>query len=420
MAETVSMPKLGFDMAEGNLVRWLKKVNEKVEKGQVLAEIETDKATVEVESPFTGVVLQLIVDEGTDVPVGDPIAIIGAAGEKVATASTPAKKPPETEFIEKSLEQEPSGKQSKKQTQELEKGNLKIIASPLARRIAGESSIDLSKVTGTGPGGRIVRKDVEAALAGKRTESAASLERSSLLAFKPFQQQEIPGDKRTPINKLRAAIGRRMQESKQSVPHFYVTSDIDIKRLLDIREQINSLMSEDLKLSINDYVIKAVALTLRQYPNINSSIDGNELLTHGHIHIGVAVSVEGGLLTIVVKNADQKDLREISRDVKEMAGRVRSGKVKTDDIEGSTFSISNLGMFDVENFAAIINPPEGAILAVGSARDSVVVEAGLPVVSKMMKITISADHRITDGVEAAQFMKTLKQKMELPAQLLVS
>ena len=222
------------------------------------------------------------------------------------------------------------------------------------------------------------------------------------------------------MNKLRSAIGRRMLESKQSIPHFYVTSDIDVVRVLDLREQINSLIPEGEKLSINDFVIKAAALALRKYPNLNASISGSDIIRHGHIHIGVAVSVEGGLLTIVVKDADRKDLRAISKEVKDMAGRVRVGKVKSEDIEGSTFSISNLGMFDVENFAAIINPPEAAILAIATARETVVVDNGEVAVGMRMKATISADHRVTDGVEAAKFMQAFKQLLETPVQLLVS
>ena len=211
-----------------------------------------------------------------------------------------------------------------------------------------------------------------------------------------------------------------MLDSKQTVPHFYLTSDIDVERMLDLRSQVNSLMPDDQKISVNDFIIKAVALALRQYPNLNSSISGNEIIQHGHIHIGVAVSVDGGLLTIVVRDADIKDLRAINSEVKEMANRVRSGKVKTEDIEGSTFSISNLGMFDVENFAAIINPPESAILAVASARDVVVIKNGVVSPGKRMKITISADHRVTDGVEAAKFMQAIKQVIETPVQMLVS
>jgi pyruvate dehydrogenase E2 component (dihydrolipoamide acetyltransferase) len=409
MAETVSMPKLGFDMAEGNLVRWLKKVNDPVEKGQALAEIETDKATVEVEAPYSGVVLQLIVEEGTSVPIGSPIAIIGQPGEKVEIPSLDKTAKPEK--IEKKVDEI----QSVPFPVVTAPGETTFTASPLARRIALEKNVDLSKVSGTGPGGRIVRKDIELVMA-----SVSAGAETVSPSFKTTQLTDIPGDERIPLNKLRSAIGRRMLESKQSIPHFYVTSDIDVERLLDLREQINSLIPDGEKLSINDFIIKAAALALRQYPNLNSSISGSEIIRHGHIHIGVAVSVEGGLLTIVVRDADRKDLREISREVKEMAGRVRIGKVKSEDIEGSTFSISNLGMYDVENFAAIINPPEVAILAIASARETVVIDNGEAAAGTRMKATISADHRVTDGVEAAKFLQTLKLILETPVQLLIS
>ena len=413
MADTVSMPKLGFDMAEGNLVRWLKKVNDPVEKGQVLAEIETDKATVEVESPYSGVILQLVVEEGTSVPIGSPIAIIGTAGEKVEGS---------TKVIAKVAEETPEVKAEKESEVPLPtlmpSSSGTVAASPLARHLAKEQNIDLSTVIGTGPSGRIVRKDVELAI--KSTSQDQSRKFSSLSINKISRPGSIPEDKRIPISKLRSAIGRRMLDSKQTVPHFYLTTDIDVERMLDLRNQLNSLLPDEQKISVNDFIIKAVGLALRQYPNLNSSISDNEIIQHGHIHIGVAVSVDGGLLTIVVRDADIKDLREINSEVKEMANRVRSGKVKTEDIEGSTFSISNLGMFDVENFAAIINPPESAILAVASARDVVVLKNGVVSSGKRMKITISADHRVTDGVEAAKFMQAIKQVIETPIQMMVS
>jgi pyruvate dehydrogenase E2 component (dihydrolipoamide acetyltransferase) len=412
MADTVSMPKLGFDMAEGNLVRWLKKVNDPVEKGQVLAEIETDKATVEVESPYSGVLLQLVVEEGTSVPIGSPIAIIGTAGEKVEGS---------TKVIAKVAEETPEVKAEKESAVPL--STLKpsssgtVAASPLARHLAKEQNIDLSSVIGSGPSGRIVRKDVELAI--KSTSQDQSKNVSSISINKISQTGSIPEDKRIPISKLRSAIGRRMLDSKQTVPHFYLTTDIEVEKMLDLRNQLNSLLPDEQKISVNDFIIKAVGLALRQYPNLNSSISGNEIIQHGHIHIGVAVSVDGGLLTIVVRDADIKDLKEINKDVKEMANRVRSGKVKKEDIEGSTFSISNLGMFDVENFGAIINPPESAILAIASARDVVVLKNGVVSSGKRMKITISADHRVTDGVEAAKFIQAIKQVIETPIQMMV-
>jgi pyruvate dehydrogenase E2 component (dihydrolipoamide acetyltransferase) len=230
---------------------------------------------------------------------------------------------------------------------------------------------------------------------------------------------QAPQDEKIKINRLRTAIGRRMVESKQQVPHFYITSIYKMEKVMDLRKQLNAYLPDDQKLTVNDFILKAVALNLRQFPNINASIKGDELVRYGHINIGVAVAVEGGLLTIVVKDADVKPLRQISIEVREMATRARSGKVRPEDIEGSTFSISNLGMFDVDSFLAIINPPEAAILAVGSAKEVPVVEDGQIKVGLRMSATISADHRVTDGAEAAKFMQSMAAYLEEPMRLVL-
>ncbi len=413
MAETVTMPKLGFDMAEGVLVRWVKKENEKITKGEVLAEIETDKATVEVESPYSGVVAKYLVDQGTSVPVGNPIAVITAEGETYSgETSTP------TQPVQ---EKEKPAPQTEKSVQEMavspaETSAIGVIASPLAKRIAREKKLDLSAVRGSGPNGRIVRKDIEAALAKSASTAGTAMFQPASGTQTVFQ----PGvDERVPLNKLRTAIARRMVEAKQNLPHFYITHQFLADRMMELRQQYNSVAAEDQKLSVNDFIIKAVALALRKFRNLNASISGEALIRHGDINIGVAVSVEGGLLTIVVKHADQKSLQQISAEVKEMASRARQGKVKPDDIEGSTFSISNLGMFDVENFAAIINPPEAAILAVGSVHEAPVIEDGEISIASIFKATVSADHRVTDGVEAAQFMQEVARYIENPVWLVM-
>jgi len=276
----------------------------------------------------------------------------------------------------------------------------------LAKKIAREQKVDLGQVTGSGPEGRIVRRDVEAALktlqltptlaTGKTAQAHKTTAASPIL---DFRAAPIPPDEKIQLNRLRAAIGRRMGESKQQVPHFYITRDYHVDDLLDLREQWNQIAGEENRLSINDFIVKAAALSLRNFPNLNASLVGDAILRHGHANIGVAVAVPGGLLTVVCKDADQKSLPAIGREIREMAARAREGKVRPEDIEGSTFSISNLGMYDVENFAAIINPPEAAILAVGAAREVAAVQEGEIILSKMMKITISADHRITDGAE---------------------
>jgi pyruvate dehydrogenase E2 component (dihydrolipoamide acetyltransferase) len=289
-----------------------------------------------------------------------------------------------------------------------------VKASPLAKKMARDNKIDLSRLQGTGPGGRVVRKDVEAAL--------SSGVQPSTVTRQPMPATVVPvaaGDETIPLTKLRQAIARRMVESTTSVPHFYVTHEYKMDALMAMRKQANAYLPDNEKLSVNDFIIKAVALTLRQFPNLNSSYAGANAVRHGAINIGIAVAVEGGLLTVVNRNTDQLPLRQISADVKRMVAGARGGKVRPDDIEGSTFSISNMGMFDVENFAAIINPPEAGILAVGSAREVPVVENGQVQPGWRMKATISVDHRVSDGAEAARFMQELAGFLENPVRMLV-
>lgn len=417
MAEIIAMPKLGFDMAEGTLVRWLIAEGEEVQKGQVLAEIETDKATVEVESTASGVLRRQIISEGTVVPVGDPIAIIAAADEDISdqlAVETVGEQPaPAVEKESKVKEEVPL-----KPIPVSEAGE-RVKASPLARRMAAEVGIQIEKIRGSGPGGRIVKQDVEKAMASKQPQGAAPVERPTLPMPVWQPGAPAPADERIPVDKLRAIIARRMTESKQQLPHFYVTSEINAEPLMTVRKQTNALLPEDQKLSVNDFIVKAAALALRQFPNINASLEGKEIVRHGRINVGIAVALEAGLMTVVCKDADQKPLRLISGEVKEMAARARQGKVRPEDIEGSTFSISNLGMFDVENFAAIINPPETAILAVASVKETPVIENGEVRAGLRMKLTLAADHRITDGAEAARFMQELKKILENPAWMLL-
>jgi pyruvate dehydrogenase E2 component (dihydrolipoamide acetyltransferase) len=428
MAETITMPKLGFDMAEGTLVRWVKHEGEKINQGDILAEIETDKATVEVESHASGVVLQLLVDQGSVVPVSSPIAVIGEAGEKVEVAFPARQQGGERKPVggdEKVESGEEAGApasttaSAQSVTPPADGGHVK--ASPLAKKLAQERKIGLAGVVGTGPGGRIVRRDIEAVL-------ASGVPATVLAGPAPVPAAVVPLPSFAPVahedqtispTKLRQIIARRMTESKTSVPHFYVTHEYAMGGLLDLRNQINALLPEEQKISINDFVLKAAALTLREFPNLNASFGGNHVVFHGAVNMGIAVAVEGGLLTVVCKDADQKPLRQIAVEARGMAARAREGKVRPDDIEGSTFSISNLGMYDVENFSAIINPPEAGILAVGSAREVPVVENGEIKVGWRMKATISVDHRVSDGAEAARFMQALAKFLEEPLRLLV-
>ena len=411
MAEIINMPKLGFDMAEGVLVRWVKNIGENINKGDVLAEIETDKATVEVESSASGVVLQQIVDEGAVVPVNAPIAVVGAEGEKVDVPASADDSGAKTEEKADAAPQAAPEPVSTQQASSSSDSGDRVKASPLAKKIAADKNIDLANIQGTGPGGRVVKKDVEAAAAGGPSRSAAAV--SSQPVVVSHDDQVIQ------TTKLRQAIGRRLVESKTTIPHFYVTHEYKMDALMDMRKQANASLPDGEKLSVNDFILKAVALSLRQFPNLNATINGKEVVQFGHVNVGVAVTVPGGLMTVVVKDTDQKTMRQISAEVKNMAARARDGKVKPEDVDGSTFSTSNLGMYDVEDFIAIINPPEAAILAISSARQVPVVEGGEIKLGWRMKATISVDHRVSDGAEAAQFMQTLAGYLENPVSMLV-
>ena len=448
MAELVTMPKLGFDMAEGTLVRWVKAEGDSVEKGDVIAEIETDKATVEVESSGSGVMFRHLVDEETTLPVNAPIAVIAEEGEEPSqdeidsmvkeAGGEPVKKEPEK--IEPPDEEEKEGKAAPKQEEKAEPEKAQqekpqeeeeagvtpaggVRSSPLARRMAEDEGVELEKVDGSGPRGRVVKKDVQRFLESMREEGReeeAEVVEEALQPITAFSVGEVPEDQVIAMSRLRQAIGRRMQDSNQNFPHFYITRSYKTGEMMKLRKELNQLLPESDKLSVNDFIIKAVALALRQYPNLNASIeDEKHIRRYGHVNIGVAVAVEGGLMTVVVKDADQKPVRLIAREVREMASRARDGKVRNEDIQGSTFSISNLGMFGVDNFAAIINPPEAAILAVSAVQKQPVVEEGELKIGSRMNATLSADHRVTDGAEAAEFMKVLANFMEEPMRLML-
>ena len=404
MAEVVTMPKLGFDMAEGRLVRWVKSEGEAVRKGEVLVEIETDKATVEVEAAVSGTVRKHLVNEGTSVPIGTPIAVLGDPEESLdleSLGAAPRASSPETAVPSRPVAvAEPSRPALILPSPEPAAGQVK--ASPLARRLAAERGLDLAAIAGSGPGGRVVKRDIQAAL--QDTPPASG----------PVGETE-----RIPVSKLRGLIGRRMTQAKQQVPHFYLTAEIDAGRLMALRQEWNALQPEGHEASVNDFVVKAAALALRQFPNLNASLEGQEIVRHGQVNVGVAVALEEGLLTVVCRDADRKSIRLISDEVREMIARARQGKVRPDDIQGSTFSVSNLGMFDIDHFIAIVNPPEAAILAIGSVRQEPVVEKGQVVIGQRMKVTLSADHRVTDGAEGARWLQVLRGCLEKPLQLIL-
>ncbi len=419
MADVIRMPKLGFDMAEGTLVRWMIREGEAIAKGEVIAEIETDKATVEVEAQTSGTLHKHLVQEGTLVPIGTPIAILGEAGEKIdvdaLVSSTLEAEPPPAEEAQPAAPAPaatpaatPAVAAPESAPTEVEErlpGGVK--ASPVARCMAADHGLDLGRIRGTGPGGRIVKRDVEAALL-----AAPTLPLPATMVT-PSKRDSV----REPLSKLRAIIGKRMTQAKQQVPHFYVTVEMDAAPLMDLRKQFNALLPEEEKLSVNDFIVKAAALNLQRYPALNASLDGDHIVRHGQVNIGVAVAMDDGLMTIVIHDADLKPLRQIGSESRAMIERARSGRVRSEDIEGSTFTVSNMGMFDVDHFIAIVNPPEAAILAVGSVRQVPVVEEGKIIIGQRMKVTLSADHRVTDGAEVARWLQAFVQILEQPLQL---
>ncbi|MCP4425159.1 MAG: 2-oxo acid dehydrogenase subunit E2 [Chloroflexi bacterium] len=404
MAEFIVMPKLGFDMREAVLNNWLKAVGDAVNKGDIVAEIESDKATLELEAQTSGVLLHLMADPGDVVAVGGNLAIVGEAGEDVSALTGGETETEEESTIETAVS--PSTTSAAPTNGEFPGG---VKATPVARRIARELGVDLRLVTGSGTDGRIRKADVEA------YQPAAATPAPAAFASIPVG----PESEEAPTTRLRQAIGRRMTESKTSVPHFYVTAAIDMAPALTLRKQINAALPEGEKVTVNDMIVKAAALTLRDFPNINASYNGDTLIRHNRINVGSAVAVQGGLLTVVQQNTDLTPLAQVARDNREIIGRARAGKIKPEDVEGGTFTVSNLGAFDVDHFIAIINPPDAAILAVGSAQEVPVVVDGQLAVGTRMKATISADHRITDGAEAAQFMQMLKANLEKPLRLLL-
>lgn len=425
MAEFIKMPTLGFDMEEGTMGTWLKQVGDSVNKGDVLAEIESDKVTQELTARAEGVLLAQLANTGDLIPVGYNLGIIGAAGEDIAAMVaqsgdndgnlTPAAPQEETVVSQTPLSPAPTTQAASAAPAAANgaqhstfPGGVK--ATPVARRLAAEQGINLAQVVGSGPGGRVRKADVEAAIANPPAAQMAHRE----TAVSP-----TPSTTEKPLTRMRQAIARRMTDSKVTVPHFYVTTDIAMGKALELRKQINAALPPEQKVSVNDLIVKAAAIALRNFPNINASFAGDKIILHEPINVGSAVAVEGGLLTVVQKNTDTASISQIAQDHKEMIGRAREGKVQAADVEGSTFTVSNLGAFDVDHFIAIINPPNAAILAVGSAKQVPVVIDGELTIGTQMKATISADHRVTDGVEAAQFMQTIKAILEEPVRLLI-
>jgi len=435
MAELINMPKLGFDMQEGTLSAWLKKVGDYIEAGDVLAEIETDKATVEVETYATGTLLHVMAQPGDVLAVGSVIAVIGESGEDVQEAlsgsATPAEQAPPaaaepaptpaTAEAPHTPAPAPASAPSTSSAPPIY-GAAEIKASPVARRLAYERGIDLRQIQGSGPGGRIIKQDIDSAVPAPRSINLPSQAAGAGLGAAPsYKVMQDIEHYTVPVSRLRATIARRMVESKQWVPHFTVTTAMDTTKLLALRKQINERLSDDDKVTVNDMLVKAVALALRRFPNLNTHFHGDQLVRYNAIHIGMAVALpEGGLINVVARNADVVSLSALAKKNKTMIAGAREGKVKPEDIEGSTFTVSNLGAYGVEHFTAIINPPEAGILAIGASQQIPVVNVeGELTIGNVMKVTLSVDHRVSDGAEGAQFVAYFKELIEDPMRLLV-
>jgi pyruvate dehydrogenase E2 component (dihydrolipoamide acetyltransferase) len=423
MAHEIKLPSLGGDSAEGTLLNWLKQPGDSVKADDIIAEVEADKATIEVPAGIAGTVLQLIANVGESVKVGSPIALIGAAGESSAPAPSAAPTPVAAKSNGAPASAPAAAPAVADDTSEYPDG---IKASPIARRIAEERDIDIRLVRGTGPGGRVTKADVEGwvapALAPTPPPPQPVAVASSVVAIGQTWPDVVPSDEVEIIDlsRLRSRIAQRMNLSKSQIPHFYVTVEIDTTALVALRAEINATQPEDSKITINDFVVKAAALTVAQFPNLNTHFYGDKLVRHQRINIGIAVSVPNGLINVVAHDADKLALGIIARRNKEMIARAREGKVKPDDVQGSTFTVSNLGAYDVDHFQAIINPPESGILAVSSSRKVPVVLAdGTLAVGNRMKATVSVDHRVSDGAEGAQFIQAFKALIENPKRLLV-
>jgi len=450
MPINILMPALSPTMEKGNLAKWLKKEGDKVKSGDVIAEIETDKATMEVEAVDEGTIAKILVPEGTqDVPVNDVIAVMAGDGEDVkaaagagaapakaveapapkpaaAPAAAPAPKPAAPAAAPQAAASAPAPQAAAKTN-----GHARIFSSPLARRLAKDAGIDLGRINGTGPHGRIIARDVEEAKSGKGLKAPAAApgaapaiapsmtDKQILSLFEPGSYEIVPHDG------MRRTIAQRLTASVQTDPHFYLTSDCDIGKLLQAREQINEAAPKDkekkalYKLSVNDFVIKAMAVALQKIPNCNVSWTEGGMVKHKHSDIGVAVAMPGGLITPIIRKTETKTLSAISNEMKDFAARARARKLKPDEYQGGTTAVSNLGMYGINHFTAVINPPHATILAVGTSEERPVVRGGKIEIAHMMSVTLSCDHRAIDGALGAELIGEFKRLIENPVMMMV-
>lgn len=462
MATQVIMPKLSPTMEEGQLSRWLKKEGDKVSMGEPLAEIDTDKATMEMQALGNGVLRKILIKEGESAPLGQLIAIIGEPDEDIsaleqgATAQAPAPGDKSTEAkpeaaasaagasqspapaagefksgsdgkADQGTSAEPGGSAAGNGSQSAKSEAVssgRLIVSPLAARMAAESGVDLRSLSGTGPGGRIVKRDIEEAIGQSQTSSAATpvqMPQRHLRAVESLPPQQAAGPSPyhdEPASEIRRTIARRLVTSLGPVPHFFLTTEIEMDSAAEMRRRIKEL-DPDLRISINDIIIKVAAAALIAHPEVNASFQDKTVRYYERADIGVAVAIEDGLITPVVRSADRKSLSEIAREVRELAERARQRKLRPEEYTGATFSISNLGMFGIDEFTAVINPPEGAILAVGAMSPRPVVRDGEIVVRETMRVTMSCDHRVIDGATGAKYLQSFKKILENPLYLVV-
>ena len=403
MATTITMPQLGYDMQEGTVVKWRKGEGEEVSRGEVIAEIETDKAVVEMEAYAGGILRKLVVAEGKTVPVGTLIAVITAPDEEMPPleALEGAAAPSASEDASK------SGAEAAIAPPRPSPAKTEVRASPIARRLAQERGIDLAKITGTGSGGRITEADIEAYKEGPGAAPAPTP------GAVPLAEQRIQ------LTRMRQAIASRTSQSNREAPHFYVTTDIDMGKAMDIRRDLNEGLPEGIRVSVNDLIVKACAQAIGKFPHFNASFQGDHLEVSPNINIGIAIALEDGLIVASIPDCQDRPLVDIARASRDLVERAHGGTLRAEEYTGSTFAISNLGMYDVDSFAAIIFPPHAAVVAIGSVKEQPVVKNGQITVAQMMKATISVDHRVVDGAEAAQFLQEIKRLLEHPVSLVV-
>jgi pyruvate dehydrogenase E2 component (dihydrolipoamide acetyltransferase) len=416
-------------MTEGTIATWLKKVGDTIKSGDIIAEVETDKATMELESYDDGILLYIGVEAGNSVGVDGVIAIVGEKGADYKTllkahqtksggseATTEVKKEekaPETEV--KSIESKPSEAAAPVTASASSSDNGRVIASPLAKKMASDKGIDIALVKGSGEGGRIIKRDVESFDPASVKPAATTAAASSAPASTPAVGQESFREEK--VSQMRKVIAKRLAESKFGAPHFYLTMEINMDKAIAARQSMNEIAP--VKISFNDFVIKAAAMALKQHPKVNSSWLGDKIRYNDHIHIGMAVAVEEGLLVPVIRFADSKSLSQISTEAKTLGGKAKNKELQPKDWEGNTFTISNLGMFGIDEFTAIINPPDACILAVGGIKETVIVKNGQMQIGNIMKVTLSCDHRVVDGAVGSAFLLTLKGLLEDPVRMLI-